>query len=238
MGTSTTPVASSLAGIETRYVGITHNLANVSTTGFKRVRTSFSQALREAGAAGGGGVAADTHVDFTQGPLQGTGRPLDLAITGKGFFVLETPKGPLYTRNGTFTTNAEGNLVDTQGRLVAGEGGPIVVPTTVSPSQVAVGADGTVLAAGQAIGKLRVVEFADRAALRPEGASGFRAPAGVQPRAAGKFAVTQGHLEGSNVNVAEELVGLITATRLYESNLKGVGATDERLKNLLQVAMA
>ena len=233
-----TAAASSIAGIEQRYAGITHNLANANTTGFKRVRTSFSQALQQAGAAGTGAVAAGTQVDFTQGPLAGTGRPLDLAMTGKGFFVLETPNGPLYTRNGTFTTNAEGNLVDTQGRLVAGEAGPIVVPRSVSPSQVTVAPDGTVQAGGQTIGKLRVVDFADRAALRPEGASGFRAPANVQPQPAEKYAVTQGHLEGSNVNVTEELVGLITASRLYEANLKGVSATDERLRNLLQVAMA
>jgi flagellar hook-basal body protein len=113
-----------------------------------------------------------------------------------------------------------------------------VVPQTVGAAGVAVGPDGTVLAAGRAIGKLRVVDFANRAALTPEGASGFRAPAGVEPRAAENYTVTQGHLEGSNVNVAEELVGLIAATRLYEANLKCVSATDERMKNLIQVAMA
>jgi flagellar basal-body rod protein FlgG len=137
-----------------------------------------------------------------------------------------------------FATSAEGNLVDTQGRLVGGEGGPIVVPLTAGAAAVAVGPDGTVLAGGQPIGKLRVVDFADRSTLSPAGASAFRAPADAQPQAAENFTVIQGHLEGSNVNVAEELVGLIAATRLYEANLKGVGAEDERLKNLIQVAMA
>jgi flagellar basal-body rod protein FlgF len=239
MGTTPTAAASNLQGIEAQYASITHNLANVSTTGFKRLRTSFQEVLDQAGGGDGASApAASTQVDFTQGPVAGTGRSLDLAITGKAFFVLETPTGPLYTRNGTFATDAQGNLVDTQGRLVAGEGGPIVVPASVGASRVSVAADGTVLAAGRAVGKVRLVEFANRSALVSEGSSGFRAPAGVEPQAAENSTVTQGCLESSNVNVAEELVGLIAAVRLYEMNLKSVTATDDRLKSLLQVAMA
>jgi flagellar basal-body rod protein FlgF len=235
MESGNTAAASSLGAIEARYAGITHNLANSSTNGFKRVRTTFHQALDEAGASV---VTPESRIDFTQGPLADTGRPLDVAISGRGFFMLETPQGPLYTRNGCFTTNKQGNLVDSQGRLVAGDSGPIVAPSGVSVSQLSVGPDGAVRAAGQQIGRLRVVDFDDRAALVSEGASGFRAGAGMAPKTAAKFTISQGHLEGSNVNVTEELVSLITATRLYEANIKGVGAMDDRLKSLLQVAMA
>ncbi len=119
------------------------------------------------------------------------------------------------------------DLVDTQGRLVAGENGPLVVPQTVGAAEVAVAPDGTVLAGGQSIGRLRVVEFADRAVLTPAGARAFRAPAGMEPDAAGNVAITQAHLEGSNVNAMEEMVQMVDSLRTFQACYKIVQVQDE-----------
>ena len=124
-------IGSSLEALDKQYQALAHNLANASTAGFKKRTSLFAQELarKEAEASDAASPAEETIsqtsvIDFTQGALQRTGRPLDLAIAGEGMFVLETPAGPLYTRNGVFQTNAQGQLVDFAGRTVAGQGGP------------------------------------------------------------------------------------------------------------------
>jgi len=225
--------AASMEAVNRQYEAITHNLANSSTTAFKR--TLCVQTSGDGGDAGPAGIAPTLSVDFTQGNFIQTDRPLDLALSGPGFFTLETPGGVLYTRNGTFQTNAEGQLVDAFGRVVAGENGPIVIPRSAASSSVNVAADGRVTAAGAPVGKLRIAEFKDLQALTPVGQGAYRTAAPPDPAA--KTTVRQGYQEGSNVNVVEELVGLITAARAYEANLKVVQAGSERTKSLLQVAL-
>jgi flagellar basal body rod protein FlgG len=214
---------------------VSHNLANTNTTGYKRVRTDFSETLSEQLAVFGQ-ERDESFVDFTSGQLVQTGRPLDAAISGLGMFVLETPEGPLYTRNGCFRVNANGQLSDAHGRTVAGEGGPIVLPPTVSPQQVTIGRDGVVSAAGRRIGQLRVVWFNDPSVLRPAGRSTFAAPEDVRPTEADEAVVSQGRLESSNVSGTEELVRLITITRLYEANARSLRVNDQRTRKLLDVA--
>jgi flagellar basal-body rod protein FlgF len=236
-------VQPSLAAISTQYEATAHNLANANTTGYKRLVVALAAAPAAPGLEGlptPGGVAVvieKTAVDFSQGNLIRTERPLDMALTGKGFFVLETPDGPLYTRNGTFQTNAQGQLVDSAGRTVAGEGGPIIIPLKGAARSLSVSSDGRISAGGVQIGKLRLVEFDDPQVLVPVGQSAFRAPAGVTPPAAAKTTVQQGFQESSNVSAVDELVNLITATRLYEANLKSVQMTAEGTKSLLGVAL-
>jgi len=240
--------SSSLEALGREYQAIAHNLANANTVGYKRRQSSFALVLAERlGGASvvtdvsrltGGSVQGSLQVDFAEGRMVRTSRPLDLALHGRGFFVVETPQGPLYTRNGVFRTNAQGQLVDASGRTVAGEGGPITIPTGVSSRSVNVATDGSISAGGNSIGKLRVVEFEDPTLLVPAGRNCFRAPAGTQPNPAAGTTVHQGFQEASNVNVVEELVGLITIGRLYEANLKAVTSQDERLKSLLQVALS
>ena len=124
---------SSLQALSDQYHTIAHNLANVNTAGYKRRCSSFVQLLQQAQTLSDIALIADqVSIDFSQGALTRTGRSLDLGLEGKGFFVLETPEGPLYSRSGVFRTNAEGQLVDSSGRTVAGEAGPIVIPTTAS----------------------------------------------------------------------------------------------------------
>jgi len=232
-----------IEGLTHQYLLTTQNLANASTTGFKRRLAVFQEAL-EAQADGEGAartVNAGTAVDFSQGGLVRTGRTLDLALAGDGFFVVESPEaagGVLYTRNGAFRTNGQRQLVDAAGRLVAGEGGPIVLPTSVGLDRVSVSSDGTVSAGGQAVGKLRLAAFADPRELKAVGASLFEAPAGVLAEAPQGTKVHQGFQEASNVATVEELVTLIMVTRLYEAGMKTISAQDERMKNLIQVAMS
>jgi len=244
---TTTDMAAALSTLTHQYETIAHNLANASTVGYKRRLTVFALPDGSAGGAAPSGPAAtgtaptvteSNFVDFSQGALVHTGRPLDAALHGKGFFVLETDRGDRYTRNGIFRTNAQGRLVDAQGRMVAGEGGPLTIPPTVSPMQVEIAEDGRILAAGAEIGKLRVVEFEDPNVLDPVGDSAFEAPAGIRPDPAADTTVHQGFQEASNVKSVHELVALIQVARLYEANVKIVQAAGDRGKELIRVAMA
>ena len=230
---------SCLQALSDQFRAVTNNLANADTVGYKSRRTAFAQALARAGVdPAATEVVGSLSLDLTQGPLLQTGRPLDVALDGEGFFVLETPDGPLYTRNGAFRTNASNQLVDAAGNLVAGESGPIVIPPSASQEQVHVGRDGTIYADGQAIGKLRMVRFEDPSVLTPRSSGAFVADDGASPQTASP-AVQQGFREGSNVSVVEEMVKLITISRMYEANMKTLSATqDERLRSLLDVAMA
>ena len=236
-------VSSSLDALMKEYEVITHNLANVSTAGFKRRSNAFSRALEEQGKAepaySPGIVELSTAFDFSQGSLDETGSKLDFALMGDGFFVIETPDGPLYTRNGAFSTDQNGQIVDLQGRTVAGESGAITVPNNVAISDLFVNDEGTISANGTTIGKFRLVDFGeDQGKLAPVGNNCFAmTDEGVQPDTAENVAVKQGFQEASNVQVIEELVDMIMVTRMYEANIKFIDSSKDASKSLLSVAM-
>jgi flagellar basal-body rod protein FlgF len=243
MQDSIAATASSLQALNEQYRAISHNLANANTAGYKRRVTAFAQALSRQLAGGepvGGGdlVLPVTGIDYSQAALNVTGRTLDLALAGDGFFVLETPEGPRYTRNGVFVTDDQGRLTDLSGRTVAGEGGPVTIPSSVSVSDVHVSPDGQVFAGEQNVGRLRLVRFDDNATLEPVGDNAFAAGEGAAPAPADNLQVHQGAKEASNVNTVEALIGLIMVTRLYEANLKSIATEDQRTRQLLQVAMS
>lgn len=237
--------ASSLAALTHEYRAIAHNLANVNTAGYKQHVSTFHQMLQavegsEAEEAGGGTeeVLNDVSLDFTQGSISSTGRALDVAIEGEGFFVINTVgRGEVYTRNGQFLTNANRQIVTSRGELVAGEGGPLTIPGDVPLQQVTIGNDGTVSAGMQSIGKLRVVTFDDVKSLLPQGGSTFASPVEMRPKPATNIAVHQGFVEGSNVSAIDQLVKLIQVTRLYEAGVKSINKQDERQRDLLRFAM-
>ena len=241
-----TDTIAALTGLADEYHAIAHNLANANTTGYKRLVGTFTgggaspgEAAESAAEDGAASVPqASTGIDFSQGRLVRTGRSLDAALSGKGFFVLETDRGERYTRNGVFRADAQGQLVDGSGRTVAGQGGPVTVPTSVSPMQVEIAPDGRILAGGTAIGQLRIVEFEDPAVLEPEGSGAFVAPADARPAPAENTTVQQGFQEASNVDAVTELVGLIQVTRLYQANVQVMANTGSRAKDLLRIAMA
>ncbi|MGB9792465.1 MAG: flagellar basal-body rod protein FlgG [Thermacetogeniaceae bacterium] len=236
---------------------ISHNLANVNTTGFKRVRAEFQDLLYlnitrpvapQEGATGspvglslGLGVrVAGTQGIFEQGNLQQTSNPLDLALSGPGFFVVRgANEEEYYTRDGSFKLDAEGNLVTTDGYFVQGDGGKITIPADAT--NISVAQDGTIsyVKAGETeptqAGKLRIVQFANPAGLERIGRNLYRATAAsgeaqqVDNSKGQSVSVEQGFLESSNVQVVEEMVNLITAQRAYELNSKAVQASDEML---------
>jgi len=222
---------------------ITHNLANSSTAGFKRRCNAFTKALdTQQGSPDTytpGQIDLETSLDFSQGGFTRTGNPLDFAIMGKGFFVVETPVGPLYTRNGSFQINNNGQLVDSTGRTVSGEAGPITVPTSVGISQLGVAADGTITANGVNIGKFQIMDFEENEnKLIPAGTNCFvMSDTEVRPTPAENIAVKQGFQEASNVQLVDELVDMIMVSRLYEANMKYLSAQKENSSSIMNVAM-
>ena len=239
----TDQVSTSIDALMKEYEIITHNLANASTAGFKRRCNAFSRVLDEQNTQdenfSPGTIDLNSAFDFSQGSIVETGRKLDFALYGKGFFVIETPEGPLYTRNGLFNLNQDGQVVDSNGRTVAGESGQISIPGNYGVSQISVSDDGTISADGNSIGKFRIVDFGDdERKLIPTGANCYKMPdEKVVPVTADNIVVKQGYQEGSNVQVVEELVDLIMVSRLYESNMEFLTASRQNSSSLMSVAM-
>jgi len=247
---STGDIGSCVSALTREYENIAHNLANVNTTGFKRKVSAFSRELdialnedvlldliNEDVSPLTGEIVLDETVDFSPGSLLRTNRPLDTAISGKGYYVIETPDGPLYTRNGVFQINTNGQLVDLEGRIMAGEDGPIVIPQEVGESQINIANDGEIRANGNVLGKLRIVDFGENeATLVPAGTNCMVAHPDVVPTNAGNAMVRQGFRENSNVKRMEEVVNLITVTRLYEMNMSLLKRREENAKAMITVA--
>ncbi len=236
-------VSLALSGLKQEFNIIVHNLANVGTVGYKRRCNTFSRLLAAQG-AGTVEAAAETAdlksvFDFTQGSIIETGRALDFALVGRGFFVVETPDGPLYTRNGMFRLNQNGQIVDSAGRIVAGEAGPITIPRSVGLSQISVSTDGSVQSGGTLIGKFRLVDFKENEKdLIGAGLNCFRAPEGLKPQTPENLVVKQGFQESSNVQLVEELADMIMVTRLYEANMQFISARRDLSKSIIDVAMS
>jgi flagellar basal-body rod protein FlgF len=194
---------------------IADNLANASTVGYRAEEDNFSAALQSAGvgpesglnrAINNYGIVSSTTFDFSQGELQKTGNPLDLAIEGQGFFVVQTPNGPMYTRNGNFKVSATGQLVTATGDAVMGDRGVIQLP----PGPVSISPDGTISSNGAVTGRVRVVAFPPGTQLTRVGNTDYSAPANTAVPAT-NASLQQGELESSNVNPISGMVELVTA---------------------------
>lgn len=197
------------------------DIANVGTAGYKGEREArasaerqqFDNALRSAIDTTFGG----RRLDVRAGSIAATGRTLDVAVEGTGFFVISTAAGERYTRNGHFDINSERQLVSADGALVLGEDGPI----TLGDGEIRVEQDGTVWAGAEQAGRLRVVEFADPGALAQDTATRLRAN-GQTPADAVTSVVRPGALEQSNVSVADRLAELTTVSRGFEALQKAI----------------
>jgi flagellar basal-body rod protein FlgF len=210
---------------------VANNVANLNTTGFKADGNIFHEHLMPVARADqfrGADrrlsyvIDRATWHDFSQGPVQQTGNPLDLALDGKSFLAVETPRGERYTRNGALQINAQGQLVTSEGFRVLGESGPLVFQ--IQDRDISVARDGTVTvregvtATTQAVrGKLRLVAFEQPERLRKDGTSTFAAPDGVTPDADLNAAVVQGAIEKSNVRSVVEMTRMIEVTRSYQA---------------------
>lgn len=218
------PIASALRHWERRQEIAANNLANVDTAGFKaerpftRIMAAATRARPVTGEAvatdaADGGPVLDTAIDLRPGSLRTTDAPLDLALDGPGFFVVQTPAGERWTRGGSFALDGAGRLVDPGGAALLGGDGPLTVPT--GAAAVVVAADGRVTADGRAVGRLRV-ERASAGTMRLAHESGTRlVPPADRQAIADPRAVRQGMLEGSNVAALDALVELITIQRAY-----------------------
>ena len=203
---------------------VANNIANVDTTGYKADRSLFEEYLSSSARTDSGGRVSyvrDRGVwhDMNAGQVQHTGNPLDVAIDGDGFFTVQTPAGPRYTRNGSLHINTTGQLVTADGNPVLGSGGPI----TFQPNdrQISISPDGTISArqgnsiADSVRGTLTLVTFANPQQLQKDGGSSFKPPAGVTPQAATGAKIVQGALEKSNVRGVVEMSRMIEITRSY-----------------------
>jgi flagellar basal body rod protein FlgG len=237
MSDSTAQVSASLDALTREFDIIAHNMANVSTAGFKRRCNSFTQALEAQ--SGQSGQGEPPHLfDFSQGNLVPTGRTLDLALHGNGFFVLESPAGPPYTSPGPSRPTPNGQVVDAAGRLLAGVAGPLIVPSTVDPSDIRVNDQGVVSTQGTPIGELRIVDFPDQMdQLMPAGGNCFRVPEEIRPTDITDATVRQGFKESSNVRLVDEMVNMILVSRMYEANMKFVNGKREATRSAMAVAM-
>ena len=244
MAEITTQVSTTIDALTREFDIIAHNLANVSTVGYKRRCNAFSKSLEAQGTGvqtySPGNLDLESVFDFSQGSIVETGRPLDFALFGKGFFVIETPEGPLYTRNGVFHANQNGQIVDSVGRIVSGEAGPITIPSGVAPAQLNVASDGNISSGDITIGKFRFVDFPDNEdTLVPAGDNCYQMPEqDITPVAAENIVVKQGYQEASNVKMIDELVDMMMVARLYEANMKFVTAQGEATNSIMSVAMA
>jgi len=236
-------VSASLDALTTEFDTIAHNLANVSTVGYKRRCHGFAEALASQGGDASTGEidvesSSATSIDFSQGNLKETGRTLDVGLYGKGFFVIETPEGPLYTRHGVFRANQNGQIVDVEGRVVGGVGGPLAVPAETDVSQITISYDGRISAAGAEMGRFRIVDFPENEnQLMAAGLNCFRAPKDVVPTVVEDVVVRQGCQEASNVEMIDELVSMIMVTRTYEANVKLVNVKKDTTNSVIGVAM-
>lgn len=160
------------------------------------------------------GVLTSGATDHSTGSINLTNRSLDAALSGEGFFVVQTPRGERYTRAGAFTLDTAGQLVTPNGDLVVGENGPLTLP----PGEATISEDGNIFVGGQAVGRLRIVRFADaRAALAKEGSSLFVAKPGAQPTEAAETRVIGGALEMANVNALTEMSAMMQNNREFDS---------------------
>jgi len=225
--------SSALGGIMAmRELEITaNNLANIDTPGYKvdRCRTTaslnhisrqefdkFRNQLKDIR------DLLDVKTSYTQGSMRNTDNPLDLAIEGEGFFVVEGEDGDLYTRSGAFKLDTEGYLIASDGRRVMGEGGPI----QITAGEFVVSSDGEVLADGQSVDRLLIVDFKENQDLTKKAGTYFEAPRGRE-RPAVEYSIVQGALESSNVNLMKTMIQLIQTQRSFNSYMKMIGTQND-----------
>ena len=240
---------------QTRMAVVANNLANASTTGFKRGRPVFEDLLYQDVRQAGGQTSQDTqspsglHLgtgvrvvaterSFLQGVLNNTGGGLDMAIQGRGFFEILLPDGSTaYTRDGSFQTDANGQIVTASGYTVQPG---ITVPQ--GAQNISIGSDGIISAtvAGTAtpvaVGTIQLSDFTNEGGLQPRGENLYVETGASGPPSSGTAGlnglgtILQGYLEGSNVNVVEELVTMIETQRAYEMSSKAIATSDQMLQ--------
>jgi len=213
---------------------IANNIANISTTGYRKEGLLFSEFIQSVGNGDPSISMATANVRATfqtQGSLSQTGGAFDFAIEGPGYFLIETPDGQQLTRAGSFTPNAEGELSTADGfRLLDNGSAPIFIPPDAT--DVNVSADGTVSVSGRPVAQIGLFEPSEGSNISRQDGVRFNAEGGVEPVEGG--VILQGFLEGSNVIAVAEIARMIEVQRAYELGQKLLDKEDERIRGVLQ----
>lgn len=212
---------------------VAHNIANASTTGFRREGVVFAEHVARLEGAPSLSMAHATGrvIDLSQSGVTQTGGSFDFAIQGEGFFMVETPDGNRLTRAGSFTPNAEGELVNADGYRLLDQGAtPVFIPPDAG--RVGMAADGTLSAGGQPLARVGLFAPADANDLIHQGGTLFSVPNGAEP--VENSTILQGYLEESNVNPVSEIARMITVQRAYELGQGFLDREDSRVRNLVQ----
>ncbi len=265
--------ASGMIAQEARLDAVANNLANVDKTGYKRDLTIFKafpdmlirrinddglgftpkgsyDSMPHVGKLGTGVEVNENYIHFEQGSLQRTENNFDLAIEGRGFFTVSTEKGERYTRDGSFTINQDGILMNHSGYPVLGENGvirvqqnnfmvnergEIIINNAMSRNpQDVVGMDNNDWSEPLVIDRLRIVDFENIREIKKEGNSLYRETEfSGPPLPPEEFKISQGFLEKSNVNIIREMVDMIEVQRSYEANQKALSSHDQTLGKLI-----
>lgn len=196
---------------------VSNNLANTDTTGFKKDSISFDEKFK-----------AQLNKDFSQGAIQTTGNPLDMALSGQGFFKIETSEGIKYTRNGNFSLDINGTLVDQNGNPVMGQGGAIAIDTANVEQELSVNQNGEILLSGEVVDTLDIVTFKALNKLERDGRNFLSYTGETTDEIQAQGAVVQHKaLEKANVAVVEEMVRMIDYHRMFETFTKSMMTFDE-----------
>lgn len=212
---------------------LANNIANVSTTGYRRENLIFAEHVKALGGADADismATASRRFIDLAPGEIRTTGNPLDFAIEGEGFFMVETAAGQRLTRAGAFSVNEIGELVTPEGARVLDEGGGAIIMPARARS-ISAAPDGSIIADGQPVARLGIAA-ADAAFLVREGANVFRAEKGFEPLENAR--VRQFALEGSNVSAVSEIARLIEVQRTYESGQQLFQGEDDRIRRTVR----
>jgi len=232
--------AASAMNVNMKKMDVTsNNLANVNSTGFKRtgsIQNSFSEMLisridssgkQELGSIGGGVELEENYTDYSAGEFKHTNNKLDLAIKGRGFFTLQTPEGVRYSRNGSFSLNNQNQIVNSQGHLLLNQNGEPI--QTVPGREITIDKSGQINFGELEGDRINIVDFDDYRNLTKQGNNLYQTADGIEGNQVEGSKVLQGYLEGSNVNIVQEMANMIETTRAYETNQKVIQTIDNSL---------
>lgn len=222
------------SGLMREMQAVANNIANLSTTGFRREGVIFAEHVAAVGRdvpSLSMATAEGRMIDLSQGVLSQTGGTFDMAIEGDGFFMIATPDGNQLTRAGAFTRSPEGELVTSDGfRLLDSGGGPVAVPAEAR--NIILARDGTLSADGQPLAQIGLFLPQEAGDLIHAGGTRFRTTREPQPMEGG--AIFQGFLEGSNVNAVSEITRMIEVQRAYEMGQGFLDAEDGRIRSVTE----
>jgi flagellar basal-body rod protein FlgF len=216
---------------------IANNLANADTPAYKRESATFQEYVEQVqpaeGETGSQSVSfvkdAGTVRDLSQGHATVTNAPFDLAINGPGYFTVSTPSGDRYTRNGHFTLDGQGRLATEDGNVLQGDGGDITI--TAEDGDIHIAEDGTITGAKGQIGKLKLVQFDNEAALTKQGSSLYSTD--QQPKAVESPSIHQGAIEASNVQPVIEISHMIEVMRAYQATANLTQSQEDLMRNAI-----